>query len=60
MNEFFQLCVDIIKYISSVTGYSYEEVNIYLFVIIHPIITIVFYMKYFKYKLKYKTLKNIC
>lgn len=40
MYDLFYKCVDFIKYLSEISGYSYEEVNVILFVIIHPIITL--------------------
>lgn len=54
MNDFFQVCVDIIKYIGSITGFTYEEVNIYLFVIIHPIITLALLILFIIYFKKYQ------
>ena len=40
MNELFDLCVAILYWISDVSGLTYKEANIWIFVIIHPIITI--------------------
>ena len=36
MQELFQICVDILRWIASETGITYEEANIWIFVIIHP------------------------
>jgi len=38
MNELFDLCVEILIYISKIFNISYEEANIWIFVIIEPII----------------------
>jgi hypothetical protein len=40
MAELFQICVDILKWIAQVVGITYEEANIWIFVIIHPLLTI--------------------
>ena len=39
----FWVCVDILIYMGSVTGLSYEFINILLFVIIQPFLIILFY-----------------
>lgn len=39
----FWVCVDILNYMGSVTGLSYEFINILLFVIIQPFLIILFY-----------------
>ena len=39
MSELFDLCVAILYGISDLTGLTYKEVNIWIFVIIHPLIT---------------------
>ena len=38
MNELFDLCVEILIYISRIFNISYQEANIWIFVIIEPII----------------------
>ena len=40
MQELFQICVDILRWIAGVTGITYEEANIWIFVIIHPLLTL--------------------
>ena len=40
MQELFQICVDILRWIAGATGITYEEANIWIFVIIHPLLTI--------------------
>ncbi len=56
MNELFDICVNILNWIADTTGLTYKEANIWIFVIIHPIITLIFIcltiMMYIKYKLK--------
>ena len=40
MQELFQICVDILRWIAGVTGITYEAANIWIFVIIHPLLTL--------------------
>jgi len=40
MHELFDICVDILYWIAGVTGWTYKEANIWIFVIIHPAITL--------------------
>jgi len=54
MNRLFDLCVDLLFWLSHLTGLSYKEINIWLFVIIHPIITLYFIYLYRKYKNLYQ------
>jgi uncharacterized membrane protein YkgB len=39
MQELFQICVDILRWIAGVTGITYEAANIWIFVIAHPLLT---------------------
>lgn len=39
MAEIFDICVDILIWIGDVTGLTYKEANIWIFVIIHPLLT---------------------
>ena len=57
MNELFDICVDILYWISDVTGWTYKEANIWIFVIIHPIITLglTVWILRLRSKLKYYT-----
>ena len=52
MNELFNTCVAILYWMSDITGLTYQEINIWIFVIIHPIITLIFVYLTIKYKLK--------
>jgi len=40
VHDLFWLCVNIMKFICEQTGISYEALNIWLFVIIHPLVTL--------------------
>ena len=54
MSELFDVCVDILIWISNVFNITYKEANIWVFVIIEPIIFFImlFYIIYLKSKLK--------
>jgi hypothetical protein len=41
MKELFNICVDILNWIADLFGISYEAANIWIFVIIHPLLTLV-------------------
>jgi hypothetical protein len=38
MNELFKWCVDFLIWLADVVGMTYEEVNIWIFVIIEPLV----------------------
>jgi hypothetical protein len=44
---------------SNVLGISYQQLNVLLFVILHPAITLILFMKYRKYKQLWKEQQNI-
>jgi len=52
MAELFQICVDILKWIAQVVGITYEEANIWIFVIIHPLLTVILLAKIIALKTK--------
>lgn len=54
MDTIFDLCVYILIITSKMLGMTYNELNVILFVIIHPIITIIFIYLTIKYRSKYK------
>ena len=41
VNKLFDLCVDILLYGADILGMTYNEINIWLFVIIQPLIHII-------------------
>jgi hypothetical protein len=45
MDKLFDLCVAIMQTMAENTGLSYKEINIWLFVIIHPVLTLVLIMR---------------
>jgi hypothetical protein len=44
MNDFFNLCVHILKVSADFCGMTYQEINVWLFVIIHPLITLALFV----------------
>jgi len=54
MEAIFNLCVGIIIWISDSLGISYQTVNIWIFVILHPLLTFVFFWLMIKYRNKWK------
>lgn len=50
MDTIFWVCVKTMQVMSNMIGITYQQLNVLLFVIIHPIITIFFFAQYRKYK----------
>lgn len=59
METIFWICVKIMQVMSNTLGITYQQLNVLLFVILHPTITLFFLMKYRKYKRLWKEQKNI-
>ena len=55
-DTFFNWCVDVLIFISNTLNISYEEANILIFVIIHPIITMILALVVLKQHRKIKRL----
>jgi hypothetical protein len=54
MDTVFWICVKIMQVASDFLGITYQQLNVILFVIIHPAITIYLFYLYRKYKKAYK------
>lgn len=50
MDTIFWICVKIMQVMSKMLGITYQQLNVILFVILHPAITLILYAKYRKYK----------
>jgi len=48
----FYTCVLLLTWVSIKLGIPYEELNIRLFVVIHPIITMIFFIMWLRLKVK--------
>ena len=60
VHDLFWLCVNFMKFICEHTGISYEALNILLFVIIHPLVTLLllFWVLRLRRKLKSKRIQG--
>ena len=58
MDIIFWVCVKIMQILSNILGITYQELNVLIFVIIHPLITIIFILLFIRYKKLYITLKK--
>ena len=56
MGEIFDICVAILYWISDLTGLTYKEANIWIFVIIHPLLTIFLFFYVIKLRKKVNAL----
>ena len=54
MDTIFWICVKIMQVTSDLLGITYQQLNVILFVIIHPLVTLFFFLKYRKYKRLWK------
>lgn len=59
MEKAFYWCVDILKYYAKMFGMTYEEINIWIFCIIEPIVFFVMLGMIINYHLKLKALKKL-
>ena len=50
MDTIFWICVKIMQVLSGMLGITYQQLNVILFVVIHPAITIYLFFLYRKYK----------
>lgn len=53
MEQIFWICVKIMQLMSNAFGISYQQLNVLLFVVLHPAITVYLYFLYRKYKKLY-------
>ena len=58
METIFYICVKIMQVMSNALGITYQQLNVILFVILHPMITIYLYYQYKTYKKRYLELLN--
>ena len=40
----FSLCVELMKYIASISGLSYKEINVLVFLVIQPLLILIFFI----------------
>ena len=54
INDFFNWCVSVLEFIGQITGMGYELANIVIFVIIQPVLILLFFILWQKEKRKNK------
>ena len=54
MDNLFDACVEFLRWLGKVVGLSYKEINIWIFVIIEPIIFILMFLWIVKLRRKLK------
>lgn len=54
MDTLFWICVRLMQLGSKAMGISYQELNVLLFVMLHPALTLFLYFRYRKYKRLWK------
>lgn len=59
MNKLFDLCVLALELVASFTGLSYKEVNIWIFVVIEPIVFLLMLIYILKLRRKLKKVKMV-
>lgn len=59
MDTVFWICVKIMQVMSNMLGITYQQLNVVLFVIIHPAITLILFLKFRKYKRLWTEQQNI-
>ena len=55
----FWICVKIMQIMANMLGITYQQLNVILFVFIHPAITVFLWIKYRKYKQLWKEQQTI-
>jgi mannose/fructose/N-acetylgalactosamine-specific phosphotransferase system component IID len=58
MDTIFWICVQIMIKASSFLGITYQQLNVILFVILHPAITLLLFYFFIRYKRKYEAIKD--
>jgi uncharacterized membrane protein YfhO len=58
MHELFDICVTILYWIADLTDLTYKEANIWIFVIIHPLLTLVLFLIALRLRFKLKNIND--
>jgi len=53
MDYVFWYCVELLKLLANMSGLTYQEINVWLFVIIHPLITMLFFILWIRSKCRH-------
>jgi len=54
METIFWICVKIMQVASAALGISYQQLNVLLFVLLHPAITVYLFIQYRRYKRRWQ------
>tara|TARA_B100001287_G_scaffold261217_1_gene250053 strand:+ start:4716 stop:4937 length:222 start_codon:yes stop_codon:yes gene_type:complete len=58
VNEIFDVCVELLHYWGDIVGLTYKEINVWIFVIIEPVIFIIMLVYIIHLRKKIKILRN--
>lgn len=59
MNKIFWMCVDALNAWAEWQGWTYEELNIWIFIVIHPLLTVfLFFMVWFQKRAHYRHIQR--
>jgi hypothetical protein len=59
INDFFRWCVEVLVWIGNITGMGYELANIVIFVILQPLLILIFLILWLRARKKNKIKENI-
>ena len=59
MNTIFWICVELMRIGSAYLGITYQELNVILFVVVHPLITFIIFIIALRYRRLYKQYKYL-
>ncbi len=57
MEKIFDICVEVLKWLGNLTGFTYKEINVIVFVILEPLVFLImlyFVIKYFRIRKQIK------
>ena len=56
IDETFNFCVHLLYDIAGILGISYEEINVWLFCVVWPLISLILFSEVIRLRLKFKSL----
>ena len=58
INDFFNWCVLVLEIMAEITGMSYELINILIFVILQPLLILIFFYLWIRVRKKYREISD--
>ena len=58
INDFFNWCVLVLEIMADLTGMSYELINILIFVILQPLLILIFFYLWIRVRKKYREISD--